>query len=255
MSTPWVGQELWSSMLGKARDVVRQALVTRQLLEHLPPPNDGGEVLDVGCGQGTQLIELARRGYRVTGVDVSPDLLAMAFRARDEQELAVQHRVRLVAGDLQRLHEAIDHRYDVVCCHGVLMYQPSLEDAAALLVEVANPGGVISVLTRNRFGIAMRAGMSEDWAATIAGFDARHYDNRAGVVGARADEPDEVVAGFARAGADLVRWYGIKLFTDHWGDIEAPADLGELVEAEARAGARDPYRQLASLTHFIGRRR
>jgi S-adenosylmethionine-dependent methyltransferase len=251
----WSGQEGWQRMLGETRDAVRQALVTRQLVAHLPGPADGVEVLDVGCGQGTQLIELARRGYRVTGVDPSADLLGVARRAVAAEHPAVRERVTLVGGDLHRLDAAVDHPFAVVCCHGVLMYQPSLDTCAEELTAVCAPGGLLSVLTRNRFGIAMRAGMRGDWAGALAGFDARLYDNRAGVVGSRGDEPGEVIAAFAAQDVDLVRWYGVRLFTDHYGDEPPPADLDTLVEAELQAGARDPYRQLTSLTHFIGRRR
>ena len=38
----------------------------------------GGSVLDLCCGPGRHSVELARRGFRVTGVDRSPFLLAKA---------------------------------------------------------------------------------------------------------------------------------------------------------------------------------
>jgi SAM-dependent methyltransferase len=44
----------------------------------LPP---GGSVLDMGCGTGRHSIELARRGYDVTGVDLSAEMLALAAEA------------------------------------------------------------------------------------------------------------------------------------------------------------------------------
>lgn len=47
------------------------------LLEELAPPA-GGWILDVGCGTGRHSLELASRGYRVTGVDISAGMLAQA---------------------------------------------------------------------------------------------------------------------------------------------------------------------------------
>lgn len=74
------GLQRWIAGLGSVRDAVRQALVFEQLQSHLPPGVRGLEVLDAGCGQGTQAILLARAGHRVTGIDSSEELLAEAER-------------------------------------------------------------------------------------------------------------------------------------------------------------------------------
>jgi S-adenosylmethionine-dependent methyltransferase len=251
------GSDRWRQGLGKVRDAVRQELITRQLARHLPELGTGRPpaVLDVGCGQGTQAIRLARSGYDVTAVDLSEELLALARATVEAGPDAGALRLRFERADLLDLPAAYQGRFDVVCCHGVLMYLPSLAAGLQALVHAAGPGGIISVVTRNRAAIAMRAGMSGDWRQALAGFDSKYYRNRLGIDGVRADEPEEVGRSLTGAGAERVAWYGVRLFTDHWAPVEPPRDFTDLVEAEAEAGRRDPYRSVAALTHTIARRR
>lgn len=251
----WNGEFLWNEKLGNVRNLVRQALVTRQLMEHLPEPDMSFEILDMGCGQGTQLLELARRGYHVTGVDISSQLLSQAEEVLASESQAVRSRVQLLQGDLLKLDSVVGRRFDAVLCHGVLMYLPSLEVGLNAVASAVKPNGIVSVLTRNQASIAMRAGMTAKWQAALAGFEGRYYDNRVGVNGVRADKLEEVIAALGSFGVGLIGWYGVRLFTDHWGDVEPPEDFELLLAAEEEAGRRDPYRQLTSLTHVIGRRR
>ena len=80
-------------------------------------------------------------------------------------------------GDVLALGPEHAGRYDLVCCHGVAMYPPSLEETVAALCEACCLGGMVSLLTRNRAGIAMRAGMTGDRAGALEAFDGRHYKN------------------------------------------------------------------------------
>jgi SAM-dependent methyltransferase len=65
-------------------------------------------ILDLPCGQGRHAIELARRGYDVTGVDLSPFLLKVA----EERAWADGIRVRWLAGDMRQA--IAGERFDVV---------------------------------------------------------------------------------------------------------------------------------------------
>jgi SAM-dependent methyltransferase len=55
-------------------------------------------ILDLPCGQGRHAIELARRSYDVTGVDLSPFLLKVA----EERAKAAGVRVRWLSGDMRQ---------------------------------------------------------------------------------------------------------------------------------------------------------
>src|SRR5690242_2740481 len=54
---------------------------------HIRPPL---RILDLPCGQGRHAIELARRGYEVTGVDLSPFLLNVAETRAREADVTVR---------------------------------------------------------------------------------------------------------------------------------------------------------------------
>jgi SAM-dependent methyltransferase len=73
---------------------------------------EGCEVLDLACGFGRHTLELARLGYRVTGLDQSDDYLVEARRAAEAQGL----RVGWVQGDMRRLDYA--GRFDAVLSLG-----------------------------------------------------------------------------------------------------------------------------------------
>ena len=73
----------------------------------------GAEVLDAGCGTGRYAIELARRGYVVHGMDLSPDLIDVASRAIGDSTGGVSFGV----GNIAQLPSS---RYAAIRCRGVL---------------------------------------------------------------------------------------------------------------------------------------
>jgi SAM-dependent methyltransferase len=68
-------------------------------------------ILDVGTGTGRAALLMARGGARVTAVDASVEMLAVAQRHADEERLAI----RFLPGDVHRL-EFGDREFDVVIC-------------------------------------------------------------------------------------------------------------------------------------------
>lgn len=51
---------------------------------------EGCRILDIGCGTGRHAVELARRGYRMTGIDISSGMLAQAKKAAETAGVQVE---------------------------------------------------------------------------------------------------------------------------------------------------------------------
>jgi S-adenosylmethionine-dependent methyltransferase len=229
---------------------LRQELVAAQLGELLADRPAPLRVLDAGCGQGTQALVLARAGHAVTGLDVSDELLGRFAATLEREPAAVRERVRLVHGGGENAPELVDGPFDVLLCHGVLMY---LDDVAPLLrglTAVAAPGALLSLLVRNGLAPAMREGLRGDWAGARRAFDDLGYVNALGLE-ARAHRPEELDAVTRPLGWRPHDWFGVRVFCDH-RDEPAPAgkELAELLAAEREAGRRDPYRSVAALLHL-----
>ena len=246
--------------------MVRQELVSRQLAEQISEhfadrlaEGHALRVLDAGCGQGTQAVRLARSGHLVTGMDPDPAMLGAAQHTLSGEPPMVQGKVTLLTGqggDCGRWFGP--GSFDIVLCHGMLMYLPEPGPLLASLARVLAPGGLLSVLAVNGDALAMRAGRAGDWAGALASFDDSYVVNPLGVH-TRADRLDPLIRTLAELSAPLRRWYGVRVFTDEAPEgTPAPSDPGELsrlLAAEERAGRTDPYRKVAALLHLVGTRR
>jgi len=106
----------------------------------------GKYVLDVGCGGGLLAEAMARRGARVTGIDLAPEALAVARLHAVESGAAVEY--RLVA--VEALAESAPAKFDLVTCLEMLEHVPDPAAVVAALGRLAKPGGHIICSTINR---------------------------------------------------------------------------------------------------------
>ncbi|GED87447.1 bifunctional 2-polyprenyl-6-hydroxyphenol methylase/3-demethylubiquinol 3-O-methyltransferase UbiG [Streptomyces sp. 6-11-2] len=233
--------------------------MARQLDEQIAarfPVGQRLRVLDVGMGQGTQALRLARAGHQVTGLERDQTMISVARAALAAEPEGIRARVRIVEGDGQDTGvHFLPGSFDVVLCHGVLMYVEEPDPLLAGLARMLAPGGLLSLLVRNGDALALRPGLSGEWPTTLAAFDTTAYRNRLGL-DVRADRLAHLTATLAGIGAPLRTWYGVRVFTDTAADdAEPPADtetLETLLAAEERAGRTDPYRAVAALLHLCG---
>ncbi len=140
---------IWSSgnYAAVAQLIVEPALALVYSAEIAP----GMDVLDVATGTGNVAIAAAKRGGSVVGVDLTPELLGQARARADAAGVTVDWR----EGDADRLAFADDSFDRVLSTFGVQFAQDP-HAAAAELVRVCRPGGLIGVCSWTPDGVPGR---------------------------------------------------------------------------------------------------
>ncbi len=207
-------------------------------------------MLDVGCGQGTQALRLSSAGCSVTGIDPSAELLGLC----SEAAIAGRLDIELLQGRIEDLGQLCGDRvFDLICCHGVMMYLDDWVQAVRELSARLATAGKLSLTFRNGHALAMRPGLRGDWAAALSAFHSTAYLNELGLP-ARADRTEEIEVALTSAGLRPITWYGVRVFTDAIAVDAPPPDpdsLALLLDAEEQAGATEPYKWMASQLHVI----
>lgn len=232
------------------RGRVRYELAGRQLDRHLPVLP--ARVVDIGGGAGHQSVRLAAKGYDVTLVDPSAEMLDQARQLLNDVDPNVRRRVELVAASGEAAPEILADQYDVVLCQGVLMYLEDPTPMIEALAKLSAPGGVISIIAKNRASLAMRSGLEGRWSDALRAINAQEDVGGMGIP-TRADDLSHLTKLLDKNGCQVEAWYGIRTFTDHLGNQRTGSDISELLKAEELAGSRDPYRSIARLLHVIAR--
>ena len=125
-----IAEDYAKKPLPKPEATARKLDVTRALLrpEH--------RLLDLGCGTGTILLELAPSVAVAEGLDVSPAMIAIAQRkAQGVPNVSFQ------AAPAGTLDELPDASYDVVCAYNLLHLVPDPAALARAVHRVLKPGG------------------------------------------------------------------------------------------------------------------
>jgi ubiquinone/menaquinone biosynthesis C-methylase UbiE len=100
----------------------------------------GLTVLDLGCGDGTTAVPLAKLGADVLGVDIAKNLVRAGNRRAQEHGLT---NCKFQEGDASNLHELKDQSFDLVLSIFGAMFAPNPFEVAKEMTRVTKSGGRI----------------------------------------------------------------------------------------------------------------
>jgi S-adenosylmethionine-dependent methyltransferase len=225
------------------RGRIRLRLVLERLREMLPPPP--ARVLDAGGGSGVVAIPLAERGYDVTLVDASEGMLRVAH----ERIEAAKVKLTVIPGAIDDAPRLTRGTFDAICCHAVLMYVDDPEGSLKVLRSIARDGAVMSLLEKNRDGLAMRPGLRGEYEEALRVLDDPIAAGNLGIAN-RSRSLEEWRGLLDAAGWRFDSAVGIRLFSDLADDDLPDEEFEQLLRLERDAGRHASYRGVARLIHI-----
>ena len=187
----------------------------RYLDRHLPP---AGRLLEIGFGTGAYTFPLARRGYRITAVDLAEGLLARCKAKADE--LGLGDRIDFRAGDARTLDGIPRGEFDAVLLMGPLYHLVLEADRMAALRSACTclkPAGVIFSALISRFAVLGRLIRRdpawiehEEWVRSVMQHGHRPHDAPRGGFRGYFVRTDEIAPMHEAAGFRTVRIAGVE---------------------------------------------
>ncbi len=127
----------------------------------------GKQVLEIGCGIGTDTTNFARAGAQVTAVDLSEQSQALAKQRA--QVFGLQDRIRFYAGNAEQLSTFVPlEPYDLIYSFGVIHHTPHPQRVIEQLRHYVHPGTTVKLMVYHRhswkvFWILMTYGKGQFW--------------------------------------------------------------------------------------------
>ena len=158
------------SFLVQKRQELHSAMAERWMREiHAQLPEGKNlKILDVGCGAGFFSILLAKEGYQVTGIDLTPDMIKNARLLADEEKVSCEFQVMDAENP-----EFPDETFDVVISRNLTWTLPHVQHAYQEWIRVLKKGGILLNFDAN-YGItdfSNVADLPENHAHNILGDD------------------------------------------------------------------------------------
>ncbi|MCC2653809.1 MAG: methyltransferase [Microvirga sp.] len=127
---------LWTEEVRSGFDFYRELYTLPAFLDFMPSVA-GQQVIDLGCGEGSNTRRFAQRGGIMTGIDLSPQMIKRARQKEAEEPLGIAYEI----GSFSKLSPFADEQFDCALSTMALMDGPDFPCAMCEACRVLKPGG------------------------------------------------------------------------------------------------------------------
>lgn len=134
--TVWHRKDLFTRIIDAGREFYN-IFFRRLLMRHLTPES---EMIELGCGSSTLSLSIAKNITRFTGIDNSPEALALSEKYASAKNL---NNVSFVYGDILSLPDELKNKFDLVWSQGLMEHFSDYLPVVRAHYEAAKPGGTV----------------------------------------------------------------------------------------------------------------
>jgi ubiquinone/menaquinone biosynthesis C-methylase UbiE len=238
---------------------------TLRLIEKYFP--EQGRICDIGGGPGRYTIELLRRGYAVTMLDLSEEELRLAKTLLDQNGLIAE---QLIAGDARNMSMLADGSFDAALLMGPMYHVVEPLDRASVLRElkrILKPNGVAIIAYFNAWGI-LRTGITDlvnryediSFLRSMLGEQTFRGQSLSGFTECYWSTPEAALHEVTEAGFEVVDYIGAEGFAGGMGDLvekladEAPEAYENVVQVAAETSGLPQFRDATDHLHVVARK-
>ncbi|MBW9054775.1 class I SAM-dependent methyltransferase [Rhizobium mesosinicum] len=136
----WDGNaDQWTHDVRNGYDIYREFFTFPAFVDFLPPLA-GLDVIDFGCGEGTNTRRFAQMGARMTGIDLSERMIGHALDTEDKHPLGIAYKIASYSADTGFPGAS----FDAVISTMALMDGPDFEAAMREAFRLLRPGGFLA---------------------------------------------------------------------------------------------------------------
>lgn len=211
-------------------------------------------ILDIGCGFGITSHEFSKKGYTVTGIDPTPEMIAIAQENAFKEGLNITYTTGTL-GDAHMLAE----RYDWIFCHNVLEYLDHPQEMIQAISNQQSVNGRLSLIAHNPVAKVMKkAIINKDPEGALDSIG--NTQEYSGIIQTDITiyTKDQLVEWLEECGYKVRYSYGIHNLYGYIADNDIKMDKQwneQMIELELKLGSESPYKDIAIFTHLIAEKR